>query len=230
MQTPPPPSLPDVVSLTPSSGTGASGTFTATFRHPGGISKHYLGYILFLPTPNVVSFLAQGSCLIEYNRISNGMRLIDNPGTGWLGPLEGVPVAPSTAAAQQQRMHCQCRRYSVSLSGTDMIISVPVTFNAAAVTQVVGTFIQENDVNGNWTDFRQFGNWIVAGRANEARTIRCGRDAYFRRRLGVNVRGYGRSHKRYTHDQRRAHPLQHRDRRRSSLPRCVFREQHNRAY
>ena len=161
--TPPPPSLPDVVSLTPSSGTGASGTFTATFRHPGGISKHYLGYILFLPTPNVVSFLAQGSCLIEYNRISNGMRLIDNPGTGWLGPLEGVPVAPSTAPLSNNACTVNVAGTSVSLSGTDMIISVPVTFNAAAVTQVVGTFIQENDVNGNWTDFRQFGNWIVAG-------------------------------------------------------------------
>jgi parallel beta-helix repeat protein len=160
--TPPPPSLPDVVSLTPSSGTGASGTFTATFRHPGGISKHYLGYILFLPTPNVVSFLAQGSCLIEYNRISNGMRLIDNPGTGWLGPIEGVPVAPSTAPLSNNACTVNVAGTSVSLSGTDMIISVPVTFNAAAVTQVVGTFIQENDVNGNWTDFRQFGNWIVS--------------------------------------------------------------------
>ena len=81
--------------------TGASGTFTATFRHPGGVSKHYLGYILFLPTPNVVSFRAQGSCLIEYNRISNGMRLIDNAGTGWLGPIEGVPVSANDTAAQQ---------------------------------------------------------------------------------------------------------------------------------
>jgi parallel beta-helix repeat protein len=162
--TPPPPSsLPDVVSLTPSGGTGTSGTFTATFRHPGGISKHYLGYILFLPTPNVVSFLAQGSCLIEYNRISNGMRLIDNPGTGWLGPIEGVPVTPSTPPLSNNACTVNVAGTSVALSGTDMVISVPVTFNVAAVTQVVGTFIQEDDVNGNWTDFRQFGNWIVPG-------------------------------------------------------------------
>ena len=158
-----PPSLPDVVSLTPSSGTGASGTFTATFRHPGGVSKHYLGYILFLPTPNVVSFRAQGSCLIEYNRISNGMRLIDNAGTGWLGPVEGVPVWPSTPPLSNNACTVNVAGVSVALSGTDMVISVPVTFNTAAVTQVVGTFIQEDDVNGNWTDFRQFGNWIVPG-------------------------------------------------------------------
>jgi parallel beta-helix repeat protein len=162
--TPPPAaSLPDVVSLTPSSGTGPSGTFTATFRHPGGISKHYLGYILFLPTPNIVSFQAQGSCLIEYNRISNGMRLIDNAGTGWLGPIEGVPVTSSTPPLSNNACTVNVAGTAVSLSGTDMVISVPVTFNTAAVTQVVGTFIQEDDVNGNWTDFRQFGNWIVPG-------------------------------------------------------------------
>ena len=161
--TPPPPSLPDVVSLSPSNGSGASGTFTATFRHPGGVSKHYLGYILFLPTPNVVSFRAQGSCLIEYNRISNGMRLIDNAGTGWLGPIEGVPVAPTTPPLSNNACTVNVAGVSVALSGTDMVISVPVTFNTAAVTQVVGTFIQEDDVNGNWTDFRQFGNWIVPG-------------------------------------------------------------------
>jgi hypothetical protein len=161
--TPPASSLPDVVSLSPSSGSGASGTFTATFRHPGGVSKHYLGYILFLPTPNVVSFRAQGSCLIEYNRISNGMRLIDNAGTGWLGPIEGVPVAPITPPLNNNACTVNVAGVSVALSGTDMVISVPVTFNTAAVTQVVGTFIQEDDVNGNWTDFRQFGNWIVPG-------------------------------------------------------------------
>lgn len=160
---PPPASLPDVVSLIPSNGTGTSGTFTATFRHPGGISKHYLGYILFLPTPNVVSFQAQGSCLIEYNRISNGMRLIDNAGTGWLGPIEGVPVRSSTAPLSNNACTVNVAATTVALSGTDMVISVPVEFNAAAVTQVVGTFIQEDDVNGNWTDFRQFGNWIVPG-------------------------------------------------------------------
>ena len=160
---PPPPSVPDVISLAPISGTGTSGTFTATFRHPGGIAKHYLGYILFLPTPNVVSFQAQGSCLIEYNRISNGMRLIDNSGKGWLGPIEGVPVTPSTVPLSNNACTVNVAGTSVTLSGTDMVISVPVTFNAATVTQVLGTFIQEDDVNGNWTDFRQFGNWIVPG-------------------------------------------------------------------
>jgi hypothetical protein len=162
---PPPPvnSRPDVISLTPSAGSGSAGTFTATFRHPGGATKHYLGYMLFLPLPNVVSFNAQGTCLIEYNRISNGMRLIDNAGTGWLGPLEGVPVTPSAAPLSNNACTVNIAGVVPTLSGTDMSISVPVTFNPGGVTAVMGTFIQEQDVNGQWTDFRQFGNWSVPG-------------------------------------------------------------------
>jgi hypothetical protein len=119
--------------------------------------------MLFLPLPNVVSFNAQGTCLIEYNRISNGMRLIDNAGTGWLGPLEGVPVTPSAAPLSNNACTVNVAGVVPTLNGTDMVVSVPVTFNPAGVTAVMGTFIQEEDVNGQWTDFRQFGNWTVPG-------------------------------------------------------------------
>ena len=119
--------------------------------------------MLFLPLPNVVSFNAQGTCLIEYNRISNGMRLIDNAGTGWLGPLEGVPVTPAAAPLSNNACTVNVAGVVPTLSGTEMVVSVPVTFNPAGVTAVMGTFIQEEDVNGQWTDFRQFGNWTVPG-------------------------------------------------------------------
>jgi hypothetical protein len=34
------------------------------------------------------------SRLTEYNRISHGVRLINDTGTGWLGPASGVPIKP----------------------------------------------------------------------------------------------------------------------------------------
>ena len=61
---------PSVVSLTPLNGTGPSATFTSVYRHAGGVNQSYLGYLLILPTPNIVQYTATGSCLIEYNRIS----------------------------------------------------------------------------------------------------------------------------------------------------------------
>jgi hypothetical protein len=163
-------SRPELISLSPASGSGTSGTFTAVFRHPDGATfeqgkygGHYLGYILFLPTPNVVSFNAQGTCLIEYNRISNGMRLINNAGNEWIGFHEGVPVSPGAPPLSNKACTVHVAGATAVLSGTDMTVTVPVTFNAANVTSTMGTFIQANDANDNWTDFRQFGNWTVPG-------------------------------------------------------------------
>ena len=156
-------------SLSPSTGSGMSQTFTAVFRHPGGQSQHYLGYMLFLPLPNVVSFNAQGTCLIEYNRLGGnfdgrgGMRLINNAGTDWLGPIQGVPLALSTPALSNNACTVNVAGATATFAGTDMIVTAPVTFHTPQVTQTMATFIQSNDVTGQWSDFRQFGNWIVAG-------------------------------------------------------------------
>src|SRR5262249_23768717 len=96
---------PGVFSLSPTSGSGAiNNTFTGVFTHTGGATQHYLGYMLFLPTPNVVNYTATGTCLVEYNRISNGMRLIDNAGTGWIGPITGIPLG--TAGAFLTSSYC----------------------------------------------------------------------------------------------------------------------------
>jgi hypothetical protein len=148
-------------SLVPTTGSGNSGTFTGTFTHTGGANSHYLGYMLFLPTPNVVNYTALGTCLIEYNRISNGVRLIDNAGTGWLGPLEGVPVGTATVLSNN---YCSFNVQNVvaSVSGTVMTVTVTVFFQNS-LGPVLGTFLQAEDVNGNWTDMRQFGNWVLPG-------------------------------------------------------------------
>jgi hypothetical protein len=91
------------------------------------------------------------------------MRLIDNSGTGWIGPIEGVPVQPGTPPLNNNACTVDVSNTQVAFSGTDMIVTVPITFNPAAVTPVMGTFIQSNDIKGQWTDFRQFGNWNVPG-------------------------------------------------------------------
>jgi hypothetical protein len=133
------------------------------FRHTGGASQHYLGYILFLPTPNIVWFTAQGSCLVEYNRISNGMRLINDAGNGWIGPPQGVPVAPTTAPLSNNACTVNVAGAAASVIGTDMTLVVPMTFKAAGLTNIITTFTQELDVNGVWTDMRQFGSWQIPG-------------------------------------------------------------------
>jgi hypothetical protein len=151
---------PSVVSLTPLNGAGATATFTSVYRHTGGVNQTYLAYLLILPTPNIVWFTATGSCLIEFNRISNGMRLIDNAGTGWLGGIEGVPVGAGGSVLSNNYCSVNTAQVTRTLVGGDLTVTVPVTFTAA-LTGVMGTFIQSLDVTGTWTGMTQFGNWTA---------------------------------------------------------------------
>jgi hypothetical protein len=154
---------PEPGSLQPTSGSGLTQTFTTIMRHPGGPSQQYKSYMLFLPTPNIVWFVAKGSCLIEYNRLSNGMRLIDDAGTAWSEPPEGVPVAPGTTPLSNSTCTVNVAGSSANFVGNDMLVTIPVTFKAPGLTQVLGTFSQGLDMTGQWSDMRQFGNWIVPG-------------------------------------------------------------------
>lgn len=159
--TPPPPTgVPELIGLAPLSGSATSGTFTGTYDHPNGAAGHYLGYMLFLPTPNVVNYVATGSCLVEYNRISNGMRLVNDAGTNWLGGIEGVPVGPGGTTLSNNVCTLDTRLSSAQINGTRMIVNARITFKAA-LTGVLGTFLQEADVNDNWTGMTQFGNWVA---------------------------------------------------------------------
>jgi Beta-propeller repeat len=153
---------PGVASLTPISGANTSNTFTGVFTHSGGANQHYLGYMLFLPTPNVVNYNATGTCLIEYNRISNGIRLIDDAGTGWLGPLEGLAIGTPGASVSNNYCTVNIQNTTAIVAGANMTVIVPVTFKST-LGPVLGTFLQAQDVNGVWTGMTQFGNWTLPG-------------------------------------------------------------------
>jgi hypothetical protein len=154
------PSVPDVASLQPLAGSGSNGTFTAVFTHGQGSSQLYLGYILFLPTSNIVSYTARGSCLIEYNRISNGMRLINDPGNGWLGPISGVPLGPNAGTLSNSQCTVNLAGASASLGPNTMTVTVPAFKNT--LSPVLGTFLQAADVKDHWTGMTQFGNWTLS--------------------------------------------------------------------
>jgi len=151
--------FPCVVSLTPITGNGISGTFTGVFNHAGGASQHYVGYILFLPTPNIVDYTATGSCLVEYNRIDNAMRLVNNAGTNWLPGVLGIPL---TQGGTLTNNFCTLNitNSSAVISGTTMTVTVAMTFNSSFSGELA-TFMQAFDVTGAFTGMTQFGNWEV---------------------------------------------------------------------
>lgn len=149
-----------VSSLEPVAGQGNAGRFTAVFQH--GEGKHYLGYILLLPTPNVVQYTALGSCLIEYNRISNGMRLINDAGNGWLGPISGVVIGPGAQNLENSQCSLHLSSASAQVTTTTMVVEASVTFKAG-MAGVLSTFLQAFDTDGKYTGMTQFGNWVTPG-------------------------------------------------------------------
>ncbi|HYI97548.1 MAG TPA: VCBS repeat-containing protein [Bryobacteraceae bacterium] len=160
---PPPIGLPDgvsVKSLTPVTGTGNTTRFRAIFQHSAG--KHYLGYVLFLPTPNVVWYTAQGSCLVEYNRISNGIRLVNDAGDGWLGPVSGVVIRTGAETLENAQCTVNVASAAAQVTGNTMTVEANVTFKAG-VAGVLGTFLQAFDTEGSYTGMTQFGNWVAPG-------------------------------------------------------------------
>jgi hypothetical protein len=146
-------------------GTPATGTltpagpnrYTGTFSHTGGAQQLYLGYMLFLPTPNVVQFTAQGSCLVEYNRISHGMRLINDPGNGWHGGISGLTVGQAGNVLTNNVCTVDVGASSASVGTTTMTVTAHVTFKAAGVTPRLATFLQAADVTDKWTGMTQQG-------------------------------------------------------------------------
>jgi hypothetical protein len=152
------PGVPAVVSLNPRSGSGFTATFTATFSQSS--NNHYLGYLLILPTPNIVNYTATGSCLIEYNKYSNGVRLIDNAGTGWFGPPSGEVIKPGAATLTNNQCSVNVANVIANVSGSTMSVTVPVTF-FQSLGPVLGTFLQAQDDKAVWTGMTQFGNWVL---------------------------------------------------------------------
>jgi len=115
---------------------------------------------LFLPTPNVVDYTATGSCLVEYNRIDNAMRLVNNAGTNWLPGVLGIPL---TQGGTLTNNFCtlDITKSSAVINGTTMTVTVAMTFNSSFSGELA-TFLQAFDVTGAFTGMTQFGNWEVA--------------------------------------------------------------------
>jgi hypothetical protein len=156
-------SEPLVVALSPTAGANATQTFTGAFSHTGGPSQLYLAYILLLPTPNIVQYTAAGSCLVEYNRISHAMRLINEAGDDWLGPLSGVPLTRG-GTLTNSRCTLNIGASSAQIAGSSLVVNASITLNST-VTGTLATFLQAFDVNGGFTGMTQFGNWSGTPRA-----------------------------------------------------------------
>ena len=144
---------PGTRSLTPESVTGMAATLTAEFTHADP-DQHYIGYIFAMPSPSPVAFSAVNSCILEYNRISNSIRMINDAGTGWSEP---VLVGSMTGRVSNSQCRVDSAAVAARISGEIMTVTAEIALKAPH--RRIATFAQALDASGRYSGIRQFGSW-----------------------------------------------------------------------
>ena len=132
---------------------GVEEVFTTVFSDPDGWEDLKIVRFLINHSRDAV-----GGFYATYRQNTNRVHLIDDAGTGWLGPripgTAGPPLENSYASLDVENM-------TVFGSGNELTITWPVTFKAGFGTKGCGFFlyaIDDSDVASGW---RRKGWWCV---------------------------------------------------------------------
>jgi hypothetical protein len=136
-------------SITPNSGTGMSRTFVATFTDSLGVTTDLKSAQVRIGTGNT------NACVIQYNAMTNKVRLLDNAGVA----LPFVDFGTGSQANSQCTL--DLTQSSAAPSGTDLTLTLRLTFTASFVgTQPVSLRANSN-FGTTTTGFIQRGTWDV---------------------------------------------------------------------
>ena len=144
--------VPELVALTPTSGSGRAATFSLTYAEPNPGADLTRQYLMI----NDVFRYEQG-CVLRYDPKENLLWLLNDSGVKWLGPeipgdgkgaLSNAQCSLSGAAATMEK------------AGQNVTIKVPVTFHAkfAGKHQL---FVTGQDSLGLDTGWQAKGSWTV---------------------------------------------------------------------
>jgi hypothetical protein len=145
------PAAPQVVSVTPSSGSGSSQSFTFLYSDANGASTLDWAQVL---VHNIIS--ATGACLVHHNRGTNQVHLLNDGATAWVGP--------GTLGGAGQLENSQCivslAASSVSEAGSNLTLTLSLTFKAAfAGARTV--YMNVQDSGGLTSNWQARGTWTV---------------------------------------------------------------------
>jgi len=143
--TPLPSTTPSVTSVSPSSGSGASVTFTAQFADTGGGSSLTAAGLL-LNTSATTNL----GCYVSYNPATNLFSVYTDAGTAVLST-----VAPGGASAQNDECGLSGVGSSATISGTALTVTFVITFQVAfAGSKTI--YLEAVDANSNT-------GWVTEG-------------------------------------------------------------------
>jgi hypothetical protein len=139
---------PTVVSLSPTSGSGATQSFTAVYSDPNGALSFYDASILIN-----TSVKGAGSCLVTYDPARNQLALANDTATATYLLQPG-----SSASVSNSQCTLSGAGSSVTKSGTQITVVYSLTFSSA-FTGSRHVYLRSEDKSGANSGWVQQGTW-----------------------------------------------------------------------
>ena len=147
------PAPPDVIGVTPASGSGSSQTFVFQFSDSQGAAHLTSASVLFNSSLSTVS-----ACSITYDRASNTLSLLTDAGAA------AGTITPGSGSQQNSQCTLSGTGSSVSSSGNVLTLTLALVFQSA-FTGSRSIYLQAVNPDGS-TGWRLGGSWTVPAPAS----------------------------------------------------------------
>jgi hypothetical protein len=147
------------ISVTPSSGSGASQAFTLQYSDSAGATSLQQVWVYFNAT---LASPASNSCQLYYNVALNQINLMNDAGT------LSIEATPGTATTlQNSQCSLNVAATTVAVSGNALTWNLPLTFQPG-FAGAKNTYMYATDTAGSNSGWQQRGAWTVPGGAGPA--------------------------------------------------------------
>ena len=148
------PGVPGAVSVTPGTGSGASGTFVMVYSDTAGVADLANARAGFVSTADVPGTTA-GTCTVSYDPSGNALSLMDDAGAVWVAGTIG------TGSLSNSQCSINLASSTAVTSGNNVTLSLAMSFTSSfAGTKNV--YMRAKTDGGTSTGWLQRGTWTVA--------------------------------------------------------------------
>ncbi len=153
--------LPQVVSVSPSSGSGTSQTFSFVYSDSAGVSA--FNSLLALING---SLSGPGSCDVTVDPVHSYLWLLNDGASAWLGPI----TLGTTGTVQNSQCTVNGSGSSMVTTATTVTVNMAVTFQSAfaGAKIVYGNAVDNSGHSAGWT---QLGTWTIGGSSKPLQTV-----------------------------------------------------------
>ena len=143
--------VPATVSVTPSSGSGASQSFALEYSDTAGAASLEYAYAWF----NASLTSAANSCFLYYQPASHQLNLLNDGATAWLTATLGTATT-----IQNSQCSVNAASTAVASSGNTLTLTLAMTFKPA-YAGAKNVYLYDTDVSGSNSGWQPLGSWTA---------------------------------------------------------------------